>query len=72
MHERNSPVQRSIKASFVSCYSIIFISPVSHKNKSLIVFFFSRKVMETKSMLYLVTEYASNGEMFSKFYCQIQ
>lgn len=22
--------------------------------------------METKSMLYLVTEYASNGEMFSK------
>lgn len=23
--------------------------------------------METKSMLYLVTEYASNGEMFSKF-----
>jgi len=24
--------------------------------------------METKSMLYLVTDYASNGEMFSKCY----
>lgn len=38
----------------------------------LLYFFFFRKVMETKSMLYLVTEYASNGEMFSKFHYQVQ
>lgn len=26
------------------------------------------QVMETKNMLYIVTEYASNGEMFGKYF----
>lgn len=29
-------------------------------------FFLSIQVMETKDMLYIVTEYAKNGEMFGK------
>lgn len=45
----------------------MLLSEVSVQNKIYFLLLFpSLKVMETKSMLYLVTEYASNGEMFSK------
>lgn len=33
-------------------------------------FLVSRQVMETKDMLYIVTEFAKNGEMFGKFSLQ--
>lgn len=45
----------------------MLLSEVSVQNKIYCLLLLpSLKVMETKSMLYLVTEYASNGEMFSK------
>lgn len=31
------------------------------------IFVWIHQVMETKNMLYLVTEYAKNGEIFGKF-----
>ena len=46
----------------------LFSNEVFFKGTELYIYLlFSLQVMETKNMLYLVSEYAPNGEIFGKF-----